>query len=266
MKQIFSFLGIMLLAILGHAQGSFLGIPYHHVKAYKLDGGYEAPRPDNGINVTNWMSKRLVSIMTQAETFQTAGQSNCGFSDKVIFFNAENQELASVSFGMECGRFAISANVSGRNTATDLSEAGIDAIYEVLEEVYINLKPGIPKDTKKITHTVEDGDSWTSIATDYNTTIALLCAANNKKAYMKLKKGMKLIVYEGVKYYAYPSTKPKATSPASTPTSPTIHTVEAKETLYAIAKKYNTTVAALQNLNALTGNDIKIGQVLKIGK
>lgn len=260
----------MLLAIWGHAQGSFLGIPYHHVKAYKLDAGYEAPTPDNGVNVTNWMSKRLVSIMSQAETFQTAGQTNCGFSDKVIFFNAENQELAAVSFGMECGRFAISANVSGRNTATDLSEAGIDAIYEVLEDVYINLKPVLPKGVKKITHEVEEGDSWTSIATDYNTTIALICAANNKKAYMKLKKGMKLIVYEGVKYYVYPSAKPKVTTPApsssTTPTPATTHTVQAKETLYAIAKKYNTTVATLQNLNGLTGNEIKIGQVLKVRK
>jgi LysM repeat protein len=40
------------------------------------------------------------------------------------------------------------------------------------------------------------------------------------------------------------------------------HTVQAGETLYGIAKKYNVKVDALQFLNAMTNNNIEIGQKL----
>jgi hypothetical protein len=42
------------------------------------------------------------------------------------------------------------------------------------------------------------------------------------------------------------------------------HTVQAKETLYSISKKYSTTVEQLTKINGLKSNDLFIGQVLKI--
>ena len=42
------------------------------------------------------------------------------------------------------------------------------------------------------------------------------------------------------------------------------YTVKSGDTLYAIAKKYNTTVDAIKNLNNLTSNTLSINQVLKI--
>jgi LysM repeat protein len=44
----------------------------------------------------------------------------------------------------------------------------------------------------------------------------------------------------------------------------TTYIVQAKEGLYSIAKKFNTTVDALKKLNDLKDNNISIGQVLKI--
>ncbi|MCU0470439.1 MAG: LysM peptidoglycan-binding domain-containing protein [Arcicella sp.] len=44
-----------------------------------------------------------------------------------------------------------------------------------------------------------------------------------------------------------------------------IHTVQAKETLFSIAKKYSTTVEQLIKNNGLKSNNLFIGQVLKIG-
>ena len=43
-----------------------------------------------------------------------------------------------------------------------------------------------------------------------------------------------------------------------------IYTVQAGDTLWAIARTYGTTVDAIQKLNGLTGDVINIGQVLKI--
>ena len=42
------------------------------------------------------------------------------------------------------------------------------------------------------------------------------------------------------------------------------HTVEPKETVYSIAKKYNVSADDLISWNQLQDNDLKIGQSLKI--
>jgi LysM repeat protein len=42
------------------------------------------------------------------------------------------------------------------------------------------------------------------------------------------------------------------------------HTVQAKETVYSIAKKYNITADDLISWNQLQDHDLKIGQSLKI--
>lgn len=47
-------------------------------------------------------------------------------------------------------------------------------------------------------------------------------------------------------------------------TNYTTYTVVKGDTLYSIAKRYNTTVDTIKNLNNLTSNTLSIGQVLKI--
>ena len=71
---------------------------------------------------------------------------------------------------------------------------------------------------------------------------------------------------------SYPSTTPSypSTTPSKPPTTPTapagaqFHTVGVKETLWAISRKYGTTVDALKQLNGLTDNLIKPGQQLRV--
>jgi LysM repeat protein len=43
-----------------------------------------------------------------------------------------------------------------------------------------------------------------------------------------------------------------------------LHTVQPKETLYSIARKYNVTVGQLQEWNKLNTFDLKMGQQIKI--
>lgn len=264
MKKSYIFLYICTLLVNStFSQGKFFGIDYQYAKAYRVNAGYEAPKPENGVLMTKWLSGRLVTILTQAETFEVGQTQTCGYSDKIVFFNAEGKEVIALSLGMDCGRFSIVTQAANRNTATDLSEAGMSSVYEVLEDTYLNLSPVLPKNAKKGHYVVVAGDTWASIAEDFDTSIELLCAMNGKKSFMSVKPGIKLNYYAGVKYYAYPSSKGPTTSPAP-PVNQTkkTHIVVAKETLFSIAKKYGMTVATLQKANNLTGNNLKIGQVL----
>ena len=70
-----------------------------------------------------------------------------------------------------------------------------------------------------------------------------------------------------------PTTEPEIpvvpTSPATDPTSPNrpaavYHAVQAGETLYAISRRYGVTVESIQQLNALKGSVISVGQQLRI--
>ncbi len=101
------------------------------------------------------------------------------------------------------------------------------------------------------TYTVKAGDTLYSIAIKYNTTVTALTSLN------KLSNPNALQVGQVLKVKAETSSQPPATG--------TTYTVKAGDTLYSIAKKYNTTVSALTSLNKLSNpNVLKIGQVLKL--
>lgn len=52
--------------------------------------------------------------------------------------------------------------------------------------------------------------------------------------------------------------------PEASAAQPVYHTVRSGDTLYAIARRYGTTVQALQRLNDLRSNDIRIGRRLRV--
>src|SRR5690606_31509676 len=102
------------------------------------------------------------------------------------------------------------------------------------------------------TYTVKAGDTLYSIAKKYNVTVAALAKANNITNYNLIRVGQVLVI---------PGTTPPAPPPATT----VKYTVKAGDTLYSIASKYNTTVAAIASANKITNiNLISVGQVLII--
>lgn len=91
---------------------------------------------------------------------------------------------------------------------------------------------------------VKKGDSLYKIANMYGTTVNELKSLNNLTSTL-LSIGQRLIV------------------PNSTPTNE-VYTVVRGDTLYSIARKFNTTVTAIQLLNNLTTSTLSIGQKLLI--
>lgn len=116
--------------------------------------------------------------------------------------------------------------------------------------------PTVP--TTGTTYTVRAGDTLYAIARRYNTTVAKIAQANNIKNINLIRVGQVLRIPGTT---TTPAPTPKPTPPTTTRT----YTVKSGDTLYAIARRYNTTVAKIAQANNIKNvNLIRVGQVLKI--
>ena len=106
-----------------------------------------------------------------------------------------------------------------------------------------------PSTDNFITYTVVKGDSLYSIAKKYNTTVDAIKDLNNLSSNL-LNIGQTLKI-------------PTSVTSEDTSNYKT-YTVVSGDSLYSIAKKYNTTVDAIKDLNNLSSNLLSIGQILKI--
>ena len=100
----------------------------------------------------------------------------------------------------------------------------------------------VEKEENTISYTVQKGDSLYSIARKYSTTIDKIKDLNNLTTNL-LSIGQVLLI-------------PTDTNLETT------YTVQKGDSLYSIAKKYNTTVDRLKQLNNLKSNLLSIGQIL----
>ena len=105
--------------------------------------------------------------------------------------------------------------------------------------------PGFVESTgTNINYVVQKGDSLYSIALSNNTTVDEIKRLNNLTS-NKLNIGDKLKL-------------PSTTSDITT------YTVKRGDSLYSIAREYNTTINEIKKLNNLTNNLLSIGQIIKI--
>ena len=105
------------------------------------------------------------------------------------------------------------------------------------------------------TYTVKSGDNLYAIAKKYNTTASAIMILNNLPN-SNLQIGQKLKIPD--------STKTPETSKPTTPNTNTTYTVKSGDNLYAIARKFNTTVDTIKMKNNLKTNNLQIGQKLII--
>jgi LysM repeat protein len=111
-----------------------------------------------------------------------------------------------------------------------------------------------------IRHTVKQGETLYSIARTYKIDVKQIYDLNNiTDREHKVKLGDVLIVSGN----AATNTKPAATTTLTTKNNAT-HEVKSGETLFRIAKMYNTTPEAIKALNNLNSDGLNLGQVLKV--
>ena len=151
--------------------------------------------------------------------------------------------------------------IFGSNTAQavmafqQMMRLGADGIvgpqtWQKLYDVYLGIDQNVPvpkPETGTIQYIVQSGDTLWAIARRYGTTVDAIKNLNGL-ASDRLNIGQVLNI------------------PVSQTESYIEYTVLPGDTLWAIARKYNTTVTAIQNLNQLTGTLINVGQILRIPK
>ncbi len=139
-----------------------------------------------------------------------------------------------------------------------------------------------------VTHVVQDGDTVSALALEYETTIAAINLANDLDERNSIFVGQRLLVplsgfeafvAEAPTETATPSPTPTALptatptptntpSPTPTPTptlTPVTYQVRRGDTLYSIALRFGTTVAELVTRNGIiNAHDIDVGQILVI--
>lgn len=119
-------------------------------------------------------------------------------------------------------------------------------LYEVYQGIEQNI-PSVKPETGSFEYTVQSGDSLWLIANRYNTTVDAIKRLNGLTSDL-LNIGQVLKIPSG----------------QSTPYIE--HTVRPGDTLWILARRYETTVDAIKRLNGLTSDLLNIGQVLRIPK
>ncbi len=119
-------------------------------------------------------------------------------------------------------------------------------LYEVYQGIEQNI-PSVKPETGSFEYTAQSGDSLWLIANRYNTTVDAIKRLNGLTSDM-LNIGQVLKI------------------PSSQSTPYIEHTVRPGDTLWILARRYETTVDAIKRLNGLTSDLLNIGQVLRIPK
>ena len=127
-----------------------------------------------------------------------------------------------------------------KNNWQNYAEAVVRAIMEYLNLSYVPVEDGIY-------YKVKSGDSLWSIAKKYNTSVADLKSANGLTS-STLRIGQTLKIPQVVEE----------------PSKENVYVVKSGDSLYKIARNYDTTVSELIMLNNLTSTNLSIGQIIEI--
>jgi len=129
-----------------------------------------------------------------------------------------------------------------------------------------NLMVKIKDAKQRSIHIVRSGENLGLIANKYRTSVSRIQALNGLKG-TNIYPGQKLIVFnsEGIQKSSS-NTVQKSTASTSTIDGITItHTVKSGDTLWDIAKAYNSTIESIRELNQLgTSSKLQLGQKLKV--
>jgi len=122
-----------------------------------------------------------------------------------------------------------------------------------------------------LTHRVRKGETLSTIARKYRTSVRAIMARNHLRSSRYLKIGWKLKIPTRVRYASAgqsPTPHPSSKRVNKPPKKPALskYRVRKGDSLWKIANRFNTTTKTIQSLNGLRNSRLSIGQVLVISK
>ncbi|MFC5465679.1 LysM peptidoglycan-binding domain-containing protein [Lederbergia graminis] len=123
-----------------------------------------------------------------------------------------------------------------------------------------------------LTYKVERGDTLYRIADKFGTSVTEIKTLNNLKSnLLKIGQQLKIPVSTTTETTnnetpVTPQPQPEVTTPSTIEQKDIVYTVVRGDTLYGIAKKFNTSAAQIKELSNLSSNTIFVGQKLIVGK
>jgi LysM repeat protein len=114
-------------------------------------------------------------------------------------------------------------------------------------------------------HTIVKGDSYSTIAKRYHTTVKAITAANPGVQPSRLKIGQKINIPAPSASAPSASGTPSAATPDGTSSGgETVHVVKSNDTLWGLAKKYGVSQNAIKSANGMKTGSLRVGQKIKI--
>ena len=204
----------------------------------------------DSIGVENNKGKKLIVHQTVAkDTYYSIGRRYNVSPKDIMAFN-ENKYLQVGVIIKVPTNIPFTATESSNNTQTQTTATG-------------NL----------VEHTIKPKENLNMLAEKYGTTINEIKALNNLKgSNLSIGQVLKIPAKNGVQNPVPETVTPPAKNNTESPVNNTPasdqtmieHTVARKEFLGKIAEKYGTTVEEVKKANNLSGNNLRIGQKLKI--
>jgi LysM repeat protein len=189
-------------------------------------------------------SEKVIHTVKSGESLWSIAQKYSVSLDDLVYWNGYSSKNISLHPG---------------NKVTVLSETG-----KTKDGDQIQTSTPVLADnkTQKITYMVKKGDTYSKIAQQHGTTVDKL-KEWNKKTSNKLNVGDKLVIYTTAK--STPASASTGTLGSSTSGNLVIHKVQSGDTLYSIAKKYNTTTEEIIRQNAISDpSKLKVGDQIKV--
>lgn len=113
-------------------------------------------------------------------------------------------------------------------------------------------------------HRVRKGESLSVIARRYRTSVRAIMALNGLRSSRFIRTGWKLKIPVGRRRVVAAAPKTPPPAPPKRGSSPVRYVVRKGDSLWKIARHFNTTTQEIQSLNRLKGSRLQIGQVLRI--
>ncbi|NOS69428.1 MAG: LysM peptidoglycan-binding domain-containing protein [Verrucomicrobia bacterium] len=144
-------------------------------------------------------------------------------------------------------------------SATNPPVQASNVVQQIVEPTPV---PPLPPAASPTEHTIVKGDMLGDIAKKYGVTLKALKAANPTVDEKHLQIGKKLVIPAPASAEVH--SPPPGTLLAIPDSGEQMHVVKSGDTLGALAKKYGTSIQAIQEANALKDTRIIVGQKLKI--